>query len=136
MITVSDQIISVIDALCTKFGIAIDWTSKNVMPVLENLAEKYIGWEIATSKMWFILGAAIFLIGLVLGCIIIRADLKDKFTDYGGGIIAGSFIIGAALIIGIPVMICQVLDIIKCIKFPELQIVEYIEELIRFSSSR
>ena len=129
VMSISDQIISVIDALCAKFGIAIDWTSKNVRPVLEDLAGKYIDWEITTSKMWFILGAAVFVIGLVLGCILIRAEIKDKL-DYGEGIFAGSFIIAAAIIVGFPLMICQALDIIKCVKFPELQIVEYIKGLM------
>ena len=30
--TVSEQIIQVIDALCEKFGIAIDWTTQNIIP--------------------------------------------------------------------------------------------------------
>lgn len=32
--TVSDQIINVLDALCEKFGLVIDWTSENVVPYL------------------------------------------------------------------------------------------------------
>lgn len=39
-ITLSDQIISVLDALCEKFGIAIDWTSQNVIPYIQLLAKK------------------------------------------------------------------------------------------------
>ena len=31
---VSDQIIKVLDNLCDKFGLAIDWSSKNVQPYL------------------------------------------------------------------------------------------------------
>ena len=35
----SEQIIEVLNALCEKFGIAIDWTAENVMPYLTDLAE-------------------------------------------------------------------------------------------------
>lgn len=31
---VSDQIIQVLDAICDKFGLAVDWTSTNVLPYL------------------------------------------------------------------------------------------------------
>ena len=50
--TVSEQIIQVIDALCEKFGIVVDWTNENVFPYLETLCEKLIAYEIATSIVW------------------------------------------------------------------------------------
>lgn len=34
----SEDIIKVLDNLAQKFGIAIDWTSQNAMPYLEDLA--------------------------------------------------------------------------------------------------
>lgn len=37
--TVSEQIISVLDALCEKFGIAINWTEENVIPYVEILCK-------------------------------------------------------------------------------------------------
>ena len=30
---ISQQVIKVLDAVCDKFGIAIDWTSNNVIPL-------------------------------------------------------------------------------------------------------
>lgn len=33
----SQEIIKVLDNLCEKFGIAIDWTSQNVKPYLQEL---------------------------------------------------------------------------------------------------
>ena len=47
--TVSEQIIQVIDALCEKFGIVVDWTSESVIPYLEILCTKLIKYEICTS---------------------------------------------------------------------------------------
>ena len=47
--TVSSEIIEVLDYLGEKFGIAIDWTSNNVLPYLQALVDKFIKWEISTS---------------------------------------------------------------------------------------
>ena len=45
----SDEIIKILDALAERVGLVIDWTSKNVIPYLEQLSTKYINYEIATS---------------------------------------------------------------------------------------
>lgn len=49
---ISDQIIAVMNDLCQKFGIAIDWSQENIIPYLTELAKKYISYEIATSIAW------------------------------------------------------------------------------------
>ena len=40
--TFSEQTISILDYLCQKFGIVVDWTSDTVWPMVEMLAGKYI----------------------------------------------------------------------------------------------
>lgn len=37
----SEEIINVIDALCSKFGIAIDWTSANIIPQIIYIVDRY-----------------------------------------------------------------------------------------------
>ena len=51
----SSQFIEVLDALCDKIGIAIDWTSQNVMPYVTDLATRIITYEISTSAAWIII---------------------------------------------------------------------------------
>ena len=48
--TVSNQIIAVLDAICEKFGIVIDWTASNIMPYLQDLCKRIVTYEIATSR--------------------------------------------------------------------------------------
>lgn len=36
----SEEIIKILDHIGSKFGVAIDWTDKNVMPYLQELADK------------------------------------------------------------------------------------------------
>ena len=51
-VTVSDQIIQVLDALCDKFGLAIDWGAQNVLPYAQELMGKMVSYELWTSLVW------------------------------------------------------------------------------------
>lgn len=119
--TISTQIIAVLDDLCRRFGLAIDWTQENIMPYLQELAGKYINWEIATSKMWIYIAVALVVIGAAL-------FLLDTFCDWFG---FGKFIGVSCLVIGVVIGIYQTIDILTCVHFPEKQIVDYISELMR-----
>lgn len=53
---VSDQIIAVIDQLCEKFGIVVDWSSETVIPYLEDLVYRFAMYRmISTLLTYFIL---------------------------------------------------------------------------------
>ena len=122
--TVSAQIIEVLNDLCMKFGLAIDWSQENVLPCLEELAGKYITWEIATSEMWIVIGALL----AVGGLIVFATDLK---WEWAGGFMA---IVGLFAIIGGAGLVCgQVYDILTCKHFPEKQLWEYVSSLMRQS---
>lgn len=59
---VSEQIIQVLDAVCDKLGVVIDWSQKNVLPYAQDLMRRVVLLEILTSTVWIIvLGAAAFL---------------------------------------------------------------------------
>ena len=115
-ISFSDELIKTFDYLLSQFGIAVDWTSENVLPYLQTLAEKLVRFEINTSIMGLVVGVVV----LTVGVWIFVKDIKDWDS--------GVFILGVILIIvaGI-VCCCQVYDIIKCVSFPELYVFEYIK---------
>lgn len=119
-ITISNQIIEILDYLGEKFGIAIDWSADNVIPYIQTLCEKYIKWEISTSITWLIIGVIIMILGFLLW----RIDIKNKYV-YIAPTVFGAFII----LIGFVVVCVQSFDIVKCNVFPELQIIEYIKSL-------
>ena len=119
--TISSQVIEVLNELCKKFGVAIDWSADNVLPYVKELAGKFISWEIATSWMWIVI-AAIF---VVLGILIVIAD----FTWLNDGMLS---CIGVLLaIIALVVIGGQFFDIITCKYFPEKQIFEYVQYMIK-----
>lgn len=51
----SDEIIKVLDDLSERLGIAIDWSSQNVMPYLQDLMDRYINLEITGSVIWIVI---------------------------------------------------------------------------------
>ena len=122
--TVSAQVIEVLNDLCMKFGLAIDWSQENVLPYLEELAGKYITWEIATSEMWIVIGVLLAIGGLI----VFATDLK---WEWGDGIME---IIGfCTFVFGVFVIGVQCYDILTCKHFPEKQLWEYVSELMRQS---
>lgn len=76
-IKMSEEIIKVLNALAEKFGLTIDWSSKNVIPYSEQLCHKYVNYEIATSIMWIVLGI------LLCTSTIICFKIVYKHKDWG-----------------------------------------------------
>lgn len=117
---VSDQIIDVLNYLCEKIGVTIDWTADNVLPYVETLCEKFIKWEVSTSWMWIGIAGALLLLGLIVS-IIVHKVLCDGCIWIFYAVLA----MAAFIIIG-----CQIYDIITCYTLPEKVIYDYIKELI------
>lgn len=123
--TVSAQIIEVLDALCAKMGIVIDWTAENVIPYVTELAGKYITFEIATSIAWLVIGL-VFLIGGWKFAFWAHRRADDVEVSIVVFCLAFCASIISALIIG-----TQIFDIIKCVTIPELVLFEKVQALMQ-----
>ena len=126
--TVSSEIIEVLDYLGEKFGIAIDWTSNNVLPYLQALVDKFIKWEISTSILW--IAIAIFIIAMTITLMNLkRFRAINEETDGMLWVLAG------LLILGFFVIICvQIFDIIECNVFPEKVLYDFIKTMLNQNS--
>lgn len=131
---VSEQIINVLDNLCQKFGVAIDWTGANVLPYLEILCGKFIKWEIATSIFYMFFWTLLAGITWLISKPFIKKAKEDEWDyDFCGSpwiatigiVIACIFTVLAVINIGE-----QSCDIIEAISFPEKTIYDYISNLI------
>lgn len=132
----SKEIIAILDYLCQKFGIAIDWTSENVMPYLEELCGRYIQYEIYTSIAWIVLfGSIAILAGLVWAISgIVHVNCRN---DTATCILCFSMIVfWVALALLIIVGAFQAFDIIECYTIPEKTILEYLKTLMDNASNR
>lgn len=129
--TVGDQIIQVLDALCEKFGLVIDWTSENVAPYLTTLASRLIAYEIWTSVAWM---AIAIVVGIAVIAISTRPNTKRLFTDVDPLCVPVTILLVILGIFSISGIISQTMDIIKCVTFPEMYIFEYIQTIINSGS--
>ena len=137
--TVSEQIIQVIDALCEKFGIAVDWTSQNIIPYIESLGRKLITYEIATSAALIVLMTLLSIASIVAAKkftpMFKRGLAANARSYYDVGWEVGTIfaITGlVALNLATIIVVCvQIGDIIKCVTFPEMYIFEYVSNLIQ-----
>lgn len=123
----SKEIIEILDYVGAKFGLAIDWTDKNVLPYIKELAEHYIDYELWTSTMCVI-------VCMIIMFICVRTLKRkwrlaiDEWDDESIAFCTGSII----LIIFILVITgFEIVDIVKCITFPEMQIYEYLSGLMK-----
>ena len=122
--TISSEIIEVLDYLGEKFGIAIDWTSNNVLPYLQTLVDKFIQWEISTSILWIAIAA------FVIAMIIILMNLKSfrKINEDTYGIL---WTFAGILILVFFIVICvQIFDIVECNVFPEKVLYDFIKIML------
>ena len=58
----SNEVIKVLDHICDKFGIAIDWSSSNVIPYLQDLMVRMTKYVTYTSILWLVIYLSIKLI--------------------------------------------------------------------------
>ena len=114
---ISNEIIKVLEYLCGKLGLTIDWTSENVIPYIQTLCEKLVNWEIATSIAWIVI-AVLLIIG---SSFLLKVDLDD-FQQ---------IIFGICLFVGMWIIGEQTFDIIQGCVFPEKTIYEYLSEFTK-----
>lgn len=134
---VSDQIIQVLDHLCEKFGLVIDWTSENVLPYVTTLCTKLVTYEIWTSVAWMAIFCILSIIGFVVVkrlCPIFKAgrdqDNIVRAVDWEVG--SGFALVGVIIfyIIACIVIVTQIMDIIQCVTFPEMYVFEYAQKVL------
>ena len=120
----SKELIEVFEYLGEQIGVAVDWSSENVVPYITELCGKYIDWEIATSVAWFVMALI-----LLIATIVLAKWGWKKATDRYDEELWKIAIVVCVWLIAIVVMSVsstQVMDILKCKFFPELQIYEFV----------
>ena len=136
---VSDQIIKVLDNLCEKFGLAIDWTSETILPYVTTLMNHLVLYEIWTS----VASMAIMVFWTVISIILVKKFYptfkngweanKRNFCDDGWEFasVCALVALGFLWLSTIITISVQTMDIVKCVTFPELFVFEYIQNLLK-----
>ena len=129
--TVSEQIVQVLDNLGKKFGLAIDWSSENILPYVNEFMNKAVSYELWMNIIIF----TFITIGFALSWIIFFKTVKNKnfnWDDSKLGTIAFVSIIAAAVfsVIFIFCAIACIPTIIACLTFPEKIIFDMIKPML------
>mgnify|MGYP007054812406 FL=1 len=128
----SEEVIKILDALAEKFGLAIDWTSANVLPYLQQLCGKYITYEIATSVIWMLIGICLLFVGkysIKKTKQYWQKSEEEIYSDYDVITVMFGILTGCVIVGGIVVILCQTFDIVTCITFPEKIIIEELQSV-------
>lgn len=132
IVPVSDEIIKVLDALSEKLGMAIDWTSQNVIPYLEQLCGRCINYKIATSSIWLILGIiCLFVVkwGTKKAQYCYNKSKECIWSNWDVGTMCAGIGVGIVILIGVVVIVCQLFDIVTCVTFPEKIILDELKSI-------
>ena len=131
----SDEVIKILDALADKFGIAIDWTSANVIPYMQQLCERYVKYEVVTSIVWILIGIVL----LVAGKYGIKKVnyCQKQYEEAQSPILSGwgerkwAWLIFTVITIavGFFMVASQGLDIVTCLMFPEKVIIRELQSI-------
>lgn len=95
---ISEEFIAILNAICEKIGLAIDWTDKNITSHVVSYAEvvykKIIAYEITTSILWIAIVFAAFLVCVLfykfmnrLKVKYLSPDSKETIDSDGGEVI-------------------------------------------------
>lgn len=132
--TFSKEIIEILDYLGKQFGIAIDWSSKNVMPYLQDLMSRFVGFKMTKSGIWI---AIMILIIVPVGIFLLIKGNKtykrySSGDDYYADITAIFLWIGSAILLVTAICVIgeNIFNMAECHFLPEKVIYEYIQTLL------
>ena len=121
-----NEIIKVLDNLGEKFGIAIDWSSENVFPYLQDLTKRIVNYEIMNHFIWI----GVSIIGLIILTVIRIKVRKNKDIDYDDRLVA-NIICSIGIVMLLAVTIINISDIVKVTNMPEATVIKYIQDVVK-----
>lgn len=129
----SQEIINVLDYLGKQFGVAIDWTSDSVMPYLEDLAARYIRYEVMSSIAWMIILPVIAIL-IAIPLAIFHKKANELYWDDCRVPVCAAIVLWIVFVIVLStnlIMIpCNIFHIIECSTLPEKVIFEYLQTML------
>lgn len=144
--TFSEQFRDVLNALCEKVGIVIDWTQENIIPYFTDLLERYVKYNIIAESLWIILGIVFIISCIPIGISILkqynigRKTKEENFwwNVYGylksvepkGHTIAALVSMGMIAICILVMVPISISELLKWCFIPEIKIIEEITSFI------
>lgn len=143
--TVSQQIIDVLDTLSEKVGIVIDWTAENILPQLKVVCEHFIRYKLIITGIEVGIATLSIIVSIVATLYILsqynsfvrtgQDNLFFKFDSLNGCRVRDTticiFVIaGMSSVIGIGCLFYGIPILIQCAVCPELVILDYLKNML------
>lgn len=127
---VSKQIIEVLDYLCRKLGVVVDWSQGNVMPYVQDLYRRFVVWQIATDVFQIVLTCVIASVsaGIVRWRYRYYIKENEEWDDVDFICIAIAVMFFAGSVIW---FVCTVLELIEVGTIPEKTLFDYVSSQMR-----
>ena len=143
----SEEIIKVLDYICGKLGLAIDWTAENVWPQVMDVLGRYRIMMLIGSAMWITLALGVIIIFIVLWHKAIKARgvaLKEccdnlwwnyyKYINSVQQSTAGFVLVMCTVIIGFIVLLilaCCFDNFLRWFFVPEMKYLEMLKSYVQ-----
>ncbi|MFQ9297739.1 MAG: hypothetical protein ACLR4X_04860 [Clostridia bacterium] len=122
----SNEVIKVLDHICDKFGIAIDWSSSNVMPYLQDLMVRMTKYVTYTSILWLVISILTIVASIYLCIKFIKLSRDTYYDDMVVGCCAVITPIIVIIFFLVGVTACE--NLIEVNTVPEKYIIEMIQD--------
>ena len=136
----TNQFIDNLNAVCDKLGIAIDWTSDNLMPQIQDLLTRY-GWYLLVSS---IASVVICVLAIVFGAILLAktessfnkgtwardTDLKSIKTHSGIGFTCLALSV-FCIALGISILLLSIDSVVKAATIPDIYAAQRLIEMLQ-----
>lgn len=127
----SEEIIKVLDDLGNRFGIAIDWSSQNVIPYLQELMRRFISMRNVQAIIQIVISLVIISVSVLLIIKSIRfLNKQDKnsceYDDLEEACTLLEIILVIVIIIALIVLVCNTFGLIQNVYTPEMTVIDYI----------
>lgn len=137
----STEIIKVLDALCDKIGIAIDWSAENITPQIVDVITRYGHYLLANAFAWFFIGVIFLVIGVLSGkksCSIYMKCNTDKDSYWSKNAEEAEFLFAVLFILALVFIILGLIfvffntsSLIKAATIPDIYAAEQIIKMLQ-----
>lgn len=122
-----NKVIEIINTLCEKVGMTINWGSENVMPYIQELITKCSKYFLISDS--FVVGTSL-LIAIV--CVVVVISIFKKIIkecDCDDFVACMLLISGFIFVTSIVVFFLNIDHLIQDLTFPEIRIINYINDM-------
>lgn len=125
----SSEFEKALDAVCDKFGIAVDWSSKNVIPYVQELSARAVHFKMASAVFLVVLGVLMLIATILWVKWIKYCDKRYKEDRYSTWDLTTGLSVSLCIIwivVAVYIVLTSAYDVVTYSIFPEKALVDFI----------